>query len=315
VVCKTTTIISASRCAKGTLLTQENANPLIELLRQSTGKWKAICLVGSGWLVDPVFDSLVSAFRDSSSYYELGVDVCNFDVASSRLLCDAFSSVNPKAIKIGRMVTFSSNVNVLETLAGSSPALGHIEVSGDCELGRLEGILRGLVKNTSTVQKLILPTLAENQFNLLLDELPKFTHLLGLKFATQRVPLSLKRKLLLAFKRNGCLVEVMVSCPILDQMAKDKLAAYHSRNAYLPMAFKTAIDEKTTEEIDNSSGEFSFRLVPSLLKSAIVATAASQGPTRVFDVLVRCKDLIGPRVSRKRSIPEESLPETLSCED
>jgi hypothetical protein len=307
--------IEVSSSSFGGFGTPEDANDLTRLLQQSTGEWKAIRFLGSHWLVDPVFESLVSAFRDSSSCYELGFADCKFDVASSNLLCDAFSSLKPKAINICGSVIFSSSVDVLEKLAGSSPALGHIEVSGYCVLSRLEGILRGLVKNTSTVQKLILPTLAENQFNLILDELPKFTHLLGLKFATVTVPLSLKRKLLLAFKRNGCLVESMVSCPILDQMARDKLAAYHSRNAYLPMAFKSAIDEKTTEEIDNRSGEFSFRLVPSLLKSAIVATTASQGPTRVFDVLVRCKDLIGPRVSRKRSIPEESLPETLSCED
>jgi hypothetical protein len=174
----------------------------------------------------------------------------------------------------------------------------------------LEAILRGLEKNTSTVQKLLLPTLLFDHFNLLLEWLPKFTHLREVKFEAWAVPLSLRRKLLLAFKRNGCLVESTIDSPIMDQVTSDKLAAYHGRNRFLPLAIESAIEEKATEKDDKRSGKCVF---PCLLKATIVATAASQGPTRVFDVLVRCEDRIGPlpeTLSRKYRIGP--LPETLS---
>jgi hypothetical protein len=276
------------------LLTQEHANALVELLRGSTGQWKTFCLLGSCWVNGPVFASLTSAFRDSSSYHEIGFKICAFDAESSRLLCAAFSSSEPKAINIGRKVTFPSDVNVLETLAGSLPAVGQIELSDKCELSQLEAILRGLAMNTSAVQKLYLPTLPENQLNLLLDALPKLTHLSKVKFATEMVPLSLKRKLLMAFKRNASLNESLTSCPIMDRVTSDKVNAYHIRNTYLPMTFESAIEEKTTEKDESGPGEFAFPFVPGLLRATIVATAASQGPTRVFDVLMRCNDRIGP---------------------
>jgi hypothetical protein len=276
------------------LLTQEHADALVELLRESTGEWKTLCLLGSRWLSGPVFASLTSAFRDSSSYHEIGFKMCAFDAASSSLLRSAFSSSVPKAIKIGPKVIFPSDVNVLETLAGSSPGLGHIELSDKCELSHLEAIFRGLVMNTSTVRNLRLPTLPVDQLLILLDALPKFTRLHKVKFATEMVPFSLKPKLLLAFKRNASLIESMTSSPIMDKTTSDKVNAYHIRNTYLPMTLESAIEEKTTEKDAFGPGKFSFPFVPSLLRATIVATAASQGPTRVLDVLIRCNNQIGP---------------------
>jgi hypothetical protein len=274
-------------------MTQEHANTLVELLRHSTGEWKKLGLSGYRWRSDPVFALLTSAFRDSSSYYEIGFEMCTFDAASARLLCAAFSSPQPKAIKIGKYVVFPSDVNVLETLAGSSPTFGHIDLKDECELSHLKAILRGLAMSTSTLQTLYLPTLPVNQVNLLLNAIPKFTHLNELEFATETVPLSMKRRLLMAFKRNGCLVNSMMTCPIMDQAASDKLTAYHSRNKYLPEAFDSAIENKVPDH-EYGPGEFSFLYVPSLLRATIDATAAAQGPTRVLDVLKRCKGRIGP---------------------
>jgi hypothetical protein len=86
------------------LLTLEEANGLIELLQHYTGEWKKLVLTGYRFQGDPVFASLTCAFRDSLSFYEVGFEKCIFDAASSRLLCAAFSSPEPKAIMIGQSV-------------------------------------------------------------------------------------------------------------------------------------------------------------------------------------------------------------------
>jgi hypothetical protein len=285
--------VCSIRGPRHVLLTQEHADALGELLRESTGERKTLFLLGSRWLSGPVFASLTSAFRDSSSYHEIGFQTCAFDAASSSVLLSAFSS-EPKALKIGQKVIFPPDVNVLELLAGSSPGLGQIELSYKCELSHLEAIFHGLAMNTSAVRSLRLPTLPVNQLLLLLEALPKFTNLHKVKFATEMVPLSLKPKLLMAFKRNASLIESMTCCPFMDKVTSDKVNAYHIRNTYLPMTFESAIEEKTTEKDASGPGEFAFAFVPSLLRATIVATAASQGPTRVCDVLMRCTDKIGP---------------------
>jgi hypothetical protein len=165
----------------------------------------------------------------------------------------------------------------------------------ECELSHLEAILRGLALNTSTMQKLFLPSLPVNQLILLSNALPKFTHLIAVEFAAETMPLFLQRKLVLAFKRNGSLITSMTKCPMTDyQNNSNKLTAYHTRNKYLPMSVESAVENKTTEKIDYGPGEFSFHLVPSLLRATIDATFEAQGPTRVVDVLKRCKDRIGP---------------------
>jgi hypothetical protein len=157
----------------------------------------------------------------------------------------------------------------------------------------LEAILRGLTMSTSTLEKLFLSTLPVNQLNLLLNALPQFTHLQTVVFTTEEIPVQFKHDIVIAFKRNGCLVESTTHSHVIDSMVRAKLQAYHSRNQYLPMAFESAIENRTTEKNDNGPGEFLFPHVPSLLQAT---TAASQGPTRVFDVLRRCEDRIGPLV-------------------
>jgi hypothetical protein len=274
------------------LMTQEHADTLIELLQQSTGERKQLALVEYRWRGDPVFASLTSAFRESSSYHEIGFEMCTFDAASSRLLCAIFSSPKRKAIQIGTSVVFPSSV--LENLAGSSPFISHIKLMDQREPTHLEAIFRGLAMSTSTLEKLYLSTLPVNQLNLLLNALPKFTHLQNVVFTSDEIPLHMKRDIVLAFKRNGCLVESTTHSRVIDSGVRAKLEVYHRRNQYLPMAFESAIEKKTTEKNDSGPGEFLFQHIPSLLQATIVATAASQGPTRVFDVLMRCEDRIGP---------------------
>jgi hypothetical protein len=76
------------------LLTQVDANALNELLQHSTGEWKKLGLSGYRWLGDPVFASLTSAFRDSSSFYEIGFEECTFEAKRQIMQNDGVPNVS-----------------------------------------------------------------------------------------------------------------------------------------------------------------------------------------------------------------------------
>jgi hypothetical protein len=289
-------------------LSRDNANAVIEFLNRSTGKYKGLGLYGFRWHGDAVFAGIATAFRKPSSYYELLFEFCSFDAESSRSLCSIFSSTRNekeiedekgikvvKGIKVGKEVVFSPQVRVLETLADSSPNLVELGLFTECQLIDLKGVFRGLAKFTSRLTSLCLPSLPVNQLNVLIQALPTFTNLVRLVFQSVRLPLHFKRRLFVALKQNGSLIETKVkTMDKFDSLEIATMKAYHNRNKYWDMALDSAIENKVADE-EYGPCEFDFSSVPMLLRATVAMTVL--GPGRILNVLIRCNDQIGPHDS------------------
>jgi hypothetical protein len=289
-------------------LTQHNAHAVAEFLRRSTGTYKQLRLTGFLWHDDQAFSAIAAEFQNSPSHDEIAFEYCNFDAESSRRLCSIFSSSQSavaKGIKLGQGVVFSPEVPVLETLAGSSPGLACICWTVEPELIDLEAIFRGLAKSTSSLPQLNLPSLPENRCSALMQALPTFTHLTTLEFESAQLTMDLNCSIIKAFQQNGSLRGTRVETSAetsdpFDDAQRAKMKAFLIRNQYLPVAFDSAIENKVADDCYGPC-DFSFSAVPTLLRATMALSVL--GPTRVLDVLLRCKNEIGPCASGRKRLP------------
>jgi hypothetical protein len=278
-------------------------NAISNLLRSSMIPITNLSLDGFNWK-DNLLDPVATSIQNSPTIQSLEFSGCYFPPSACNQLHWILSHASTtRCLTLSGCVVFlTANGNrMLTDIIETSHALHqlslvHFRANRD-EFERFQAILDGLASVSCSVQRLELDSLHDAIRRPFFHAIASFHKVQYVSFDISSDFDALKRKdLLMAFRRNGTLLDANVTGGGLNAADLAQLHAYPQRNLHLQALIHSKADSlKSADSRDLGC------LLPSLLHVSMNG-APCTARRYLFDALLRCGDSIGPSWRRgKRS--------------
>jgi hypothetical protein len=270
------------------------------LLRLSIGSIINFSLVGFDGS-DNWFDPIARSMQNSQTIQSLEFTNCVFHSSACHQLRSIFSHGSTTSrLALSGSIEFFGN-RMLTDIIQASPTLRELSLVFDrrsySEMERFQAILDGLASESCNVERLLLGSLRDVIW-------PAFFHAIGSFHKVRYVSfdiscnlgVSTRKDLLMAFRRNGTLLDSNVTGGGLKASDLALLHAYHQRNRQL-----SALIHSKADLLKFADSRDLGCLLPSLLHVSMNG-APCTARRYLFDALLRCGGGIGPSWRRgKRS--------------
>jgi hypothetical protein len=218
-----------------------------------------------------------------------------FHPAACHQLRSLFSLGSISCLTLSGNVVFprEDDNGVLTDVIQASPklrqlSLVHFPAHRD-EMERFQAILKGIASQSCCVERLLLDSLYAVNWPAFFHAIARFRKVQYVSFDISSDFDALKRKdLLMAFRRNGTLLDSNVTGGGLNASDLARLHAYPQRNRLLPTLIHSKADLLKSADCRDLGC-----LLPSLLHVSMTGAPCTER-RYLFDALLRCGDSIGP---------------------